>query len=90
MAEITRRIAPPHGRKRNYRSNCLRLSPHFLQVRLRGQWKKKRQPVWLQPFNLNFFKSLMNLCKIRKYLADKTGLEAKKVKRNMPIECGMT
>lgn len=84
MVKITRRTAPPYGRKENYRCNCatqptLPAAPDWAE-----QWKEKRQPVQLQPFNLNFLKSLMYLCKIRKYLADKTGLEAKKVRRNMP------
>lgn len=42
MAEITRRIAPPHGRKRNYRSNCLRLNPHFLQSKAEGAMEEKQ------------------------------------------------
>lgn len=82
MVEITRRTAPPHGMKRNYRNNCLQLSPHFLAAP--GWGGQRRQRAQLQPFNLNFLKSLMHLCKARKYLAGKTGLEAKKVKRNMP------
>lgn len=74
MVEITRRTAPPHGGKRNYRSHCLLTQftqPAALDP---GGKEKKGQTEESQPFKLNFFKE---------HLAEKAGLGAQKIKRNM-------
>lgn len=71
MVKITRRTAPPHGRKRNYRSHYLKLNPHNRQCQTwAGRWGKGTTEI-AATYNLNFYKILFVL--MQKYVFGRDG-----------------